>query len=124
VPRRPQTIGFEEANCPLDDDSPQATEANEEPEEEVAASVEGVDLFVEVGDRVIYCFVNAPNDRHSVFIVDSPSNAKMGIINEQTPVAQALLGLSPGDIGDLQVDGQKTRQLRVLKIQRQDDIPS
>jgi very-short-patch-repair endonuclease len=80
------------------------------------------DLYVEVGDRVTYCQVDNPNDRHSVLIVDSMSNAKMGIINEHTPLAQALLGLSQGDVGDLQIAGQKTRQLRILKIQRQEEL--
>lgn len=87
-----------------------------------AESDSSKDLFAEVGDRVTYCPVDAPNDRHSVLIVDSPSNAKMGIINEETPLAQALLGLSPGDIGVMNIAGQKARQLRVLKIQRQEEL--
>lgn len=87
-----------------------------------AASDDTEDLFVEVGDRVIYSLVDDPNERHSVLIVDSGSNAKMGIVNEQTPLAQALLGLSPGDVGELQIPGQKARQLRVLKIQRQEEL--
>ncbi len=80
------------------------------------------DLFVEVGDRVIYSLVDDLNDRHSVLIVDSPSNVKRGIINEQTPLAQALLGLSPGDIGELEVSGQINRKLQILKVLRQDDL--
>lgn len=87
-----------------------------------AASDDTEDLFVEVGDRVMYSLVDDPNERHSVLIVDSGSNAKMGIVNEQTPLAQALLGLSPGDVGELQIPGQKARQLRVLKIQRQEEL--
>lgn len=88
--------------------------------ETLAASSGGEDLFVELGDRVTYCPVDDPNDRHTVLIVDSPSNAKMGVINELTPLAQALLGLSSGEIANLEVAGQKMRQLRVLKIQRQE----
>lgn len=80
------------------------------------------DLFVEVGDRVTYCPLDAPDDRHSVLIVDSTSNAKMGIVNEQTPLARALLGLSPGDVGVLEIPGQPPRRLRMLKIQRQDEL--
>lgn len=101
-------------------------EADEKVAEELAevlsATAGGEDLFVEVGDRVTYCLVDDPNDRHSVLIVDSPSNAKMGIINEQTPLAQALLGLSPGDMGELDVAGQRKRQLHVLKVQRQQEL--
>ncbi|ABE43883.1 DUF4011 domain-containing protein [Polaromonas sp. JS666] len=102
-------------------------EAVEKVSEELAEVLSAVaggneDLFVEVGDRVTYCLVNEPNDRHCVLIVDSPSNAKMGIVNEETPLAQALLGLSPGDVGELEVAGQKNRQLRVLKVQRQEEL--
>jgi transcription elongation GreA/GreB family factor len=91
-------------------------------EVEAAPSDGTEDLFVEVGDRVTYCLVDDPDERHSVMIIDSESNAKMGIVNEQTPLARALLGLSPGDIGDLELPGQKVRQLRVLKIQRQEEL--
>lgn len=94
----------------------------EELAEVLSTAVGGEDQFVEVGDRVTYCLVDDPNDRHSVLIVDSPSNAKMGIVNEQTPLAQALLGLSPGDVGVLEVAGQRNRQLRVIKVQRQEEL--
>lgn len=87
-----------------------------------AESDSSEDLFVEIGDRVTYCPSDDPDDRHSVLIVDSESNAKMGIVNEETPLAQALLGLSPGDVGLLEIPGQKPRQLRVLKIQRQEEL--
>jgi transcription elongation GreA/GreB family factor len=86
------------------------------------AASDGEDLFVEVGDRVTYCPVDAPNDRHAVLIVDSQSNAKRGVINEETPVARALLGLSPGDVGELEIGGRKNRQLRVLKVQRHEEL--
>jgi transcription elongation GreA/GreB family factor len=88
----------------------------------LSASSSTDDLFVEVGDHVTYCMVDSPNDRHSVRIVESPGNAKMYIINEHTPLAVALLGLSTGDTGELDVPGQKVRQLRVLKIQRQEEL--
>jgi transcription elongation GreA/GreB family factor len=125
--RRRLSMKMDSAGWEKDDDSdavePQQTaEAIEELAEVLSETTAGEDLFVEVGDRIIYCFVDTPNDRHSVQIVDSASNAKMGIINEHTPVAQTLLGLSPGDVGDLDVAGQKTRQLRVIKIQRQGEL--
>lgn len=87
-----------------------------------ATSVGIEDLFVEVGNRVTYCLENESNQRYSVLIVDSESNAKMGIINEQTPLAHALLGLSLGDVGELVVPGQKVRKVRILKIQRQNEV--
>lgn len=105
----------------------EANEAEEKVAEEIAEALSaaaggGEDLFVEVGDRVTYCPVDDPNDKHSVLIVDSPSNVKMGIINAQTPLAQALLGLSPGDVAELVVAGQRNRQLHVLKVQRQEEL--
>lgn len=87
-----------------------------------AASDGSEDIFVEVGDRVTYCSLDDTEDRHSVLIVDSASNAKMGIVNEETPLAKALLGLSSGDVGNLEISGQKPRQLRVLKVQRQEEL--
>jgi transcription elongation GreA/GreB family factor len=107
-------VGSEDTEVPA--------QAVEELVEAVAASSGGEDVFVEVGDRVTYYLVDDPNERHSVLIVNSESNPKMGVVNEQTPLAQALLDLSPGDIGELEVAGQRNRQLRVLKVQRQEEL--
>lgn len=109
----------------IDEEIDEAVEnrvAEEVAETIAAESDSSEDLFVEVGDRVTYCPLDAPNDRHSVLIVNSPSNAKMGIVNEETPLAHALLGLSPGDVGTLEIPGQKPRQLHVLKVQRQEEL--
>jgi transcription elongation GreA/GreB family factor/very-short-patch-repair endonuclease len=91
---------------------------------EIVAPVYGgnSDSFVEVGDRVTYCFVDDPNERSTVLIVDSESNAKLHIVNDQTPLAKALLGLAAGEVGDMAIPGRGTRQLRVLKIQRQEEL--
>jgi len=77
------------------------------------------DLFVEVGDRVTYCFADKPEEKHSVLIVDTESNPMMGILNEKTALAQALLGLSLGEENDFEVSGAPNRIIRILKIQRQ-----
>lgn len=109
----------------LDEEIDEAVEIQvaEEVAETIAAEAElSDDLFVEVGDRVTYSPLDAPNDRCSVLIVDSASNVEMGFINEETPLAQALLGLSSGDIGVLEIQRQKRRQLHVLKIQRQEEL--
>jgi transcription elongation GreA/GreB family factor len=91
--------------------------------EEIAESSDGAeDLFVEVGDRVTYCPVDDPADRHSILIVDSESNVRMGLVNENAPLALALLGLSPGDEGVLEVPGCKNRIFRVIKVQRQETL--
>ena len=70
----------------------------------------------------MYCAVDDPKDRHSVVIVDSESNAKMGLINENTPLAQALLGLAPGEEGLLEIAGRSVRRLQVIKVQRQNEL--
>lgn len=84
-----------------------------------AESDSSEDLFVEVGDRVTYCQLDYPYDRYSILIVDSASDSKQDIVNEDTPLAQALLGLSAGDVGILDNPGQKSRKLQVLKVHRQ-----
>lgn len=76
-----------------------------------------LEVFVEVGDRVTYEVVG-DLERHTVHIVDSPSNPRMGLLNHLTPVAEALLGLCEGDEGNLRVTGQPPRQLRVLSVER------
>lgn len=98
---------------------------NEEAEElaaEVAEGSDAGDVFVEVGDLVTYCPVDDPADRHTILIVDSESNVKMGLVNENAPLALALLGLSPGDEGILEVHGARSRRLRVIKVQRQEEL--
>ena len=77
------------------------------------------DAFVEVGDRVTYVVLESPDERHTVQIVDSASNARLGILNEDTPVARALIGLGNGDDSELHVPGQPVRHLRLIKIHRE-----
>ena len=76
------------------------------------------DWYVELGDRVTYCFLDKPDEPHSVTIIDGESNPRYNIINENTALAKALINLAEGDIGDLEVINQPIRSLRVLKIQR------
>lgn len=76
------------------------------------------DLFVEVGDQVTYFFTNNPQNKHKVHIIEGPSDPKRHIVNEKTPLAQALMGLSLGEENELKVQGNQSRTLRVLKILR------
>lgn len=103
---------------------PEDAEAAERAEKIAEASSGIEDLFVEVGDRVTYCPVDDPADRHSILIVDSESNVKMGLVNENTPLAKALLGLSPGEEGILEAPGGRSRALQVIKVQRELTTPS
>ncbi|KAF0221142.1 MAG: superfamily I DNA/RNA [Geobacteraceae bacterium] len=85
-------------------------------------SVSVEELFVEVGDLVTYCAVDKPEERHTVMIVDSESNARRNLINENTPLAKALLDTTVGDEVEMVVHGSKPKIMRVLKIQRQEKM--
>lgn len=78
-----------------------------------------VDRFVEVGDRVTYEVLSDPIERHTVQIIDSASNLRLGLLNESTPVAQALIGLCVGDDAELRIDHLPARTLRILSIEKQ-----
>lgn len=76
------------------------------------------DIFVEVGDRVTYCFKDKPDVRHSIWISDGPSKPEMKIVNENAPIAVPLLGLSAGEEERLEIPGQAPRVIRVIKIEK------
>ena len=80
------------------------------------------DLYVEVGDRVTYCFVAKPEECHSVMIVDTESNPRLSLINENTPLAKALLNTAVGDEPGMAIKGMPPRIIRVLRIQRQPSL--
>ena len=42
-------------------------------------------------------------------------------MNSNTPVAQALRGLTPGEEGALELPDQSRQKLRVLKVQRDNE---
>lgn len=88
------------------------------PEAVVASSA---DAFVEAGDSLTYVVVELPDERHTVQIVDSQSNPRLNLLNEQTPVARALLGLGVGEDAALLVPGQPRRTVRVVRILRETD---
>lgn len=77
------------------------------------------ELLVEVGDLVTYA-VQTPTgeEKVTVQIVDTASNPRMNLVNELSPLAQALIGLCSGDEGQLVVQGHGPRKLRVVSIKR------
>ncbi|MHB8110274.1 MAG: DUF4011 domain-containing protein [Syntrophorhabdaceae bacterium] len=77
------------------------------------------DKFVEVGDEVVYCFDERTDSRHKVRITQGKNNPKLRLVNENTELAQALLGLSPGEEAFFQIPGRQKRKIRLLKIQKQ-----
>lgn len=83
-------------------------------------SVSTEELYVEVGDFVTYYAVDKPEERHSVMIVDSESNARRNLINENAPLAKALLDATIGDEVEMVIHGSQSKMMRVLKIQRQE----
>ena len=80
-------------------------------------------VFVELGDRVTYETLDEPREWHVIQIVDSASNPKLNLVNEASPLAQALLGMCVGDETSFKVARQDARGLRVLKVVR-DDVES
>jgi transcription elongation GreA/GreB family factor len=84
-------------------------------------SISDEDLYVEVGDRVTYCFIDKPEERLSIKIVDTESKPQFNLINESAPLAQTLLNSAVGDEPELEVKGSPTRVIRVLRIHRSND---
>lgn len=109
-----------------DEDEPEVSEVQPPVEliVEPTPIISNEDLYVEVGDWVTYFLVDKPEERHTVMIVDTESNPRHNLINEKTQLALALLDLK---IGDEAVVGMKSNQghkIRVLRIQRQEEIVS
>jgi hypothetical protein len=106
-------VGVQEAKTELPADESVTPEAAHRTQEQ-----EVDPLFVELGDRVTYRTLDEPLETHTVQIVDSASNARLRLVNEATPLAQALLGLCADDVSEIQVGGQPGRRIVILKITR------
>jgi transcription elongation GreA/GreB family factor len=79
------------------------------------------DLFAEVGDSVTYCFSDKPEERKIVTIVDIESNPELSLINENTPLAKALLNAAVGDESEMEIKGNPSRMVRILRVHRQNE---
>ena len=86
---------------------------------EAARELDAPSVFADIGDRVTYETLDGVPERHTVQIVDSPSNLRLGLLNDETPLAEALLGLKAGEESALHVNGQAPRRFRVLEVVRQ-----
>ncbi len=73
---------------------------------------------VQVGDFVSFRFLDQPEKVHTKLIADSENNPRLNILNEHTPLAQALLGLSTAEVGAMSMDNTQTRQIEIINIQR------
>ena len=112
---------YDETEAPTGEDEDIADESDDNPSAGNETVFSDDDLYAEVGDRVTYCHVEKPDDRHSIMIVDSQSNLPLNLINENAPLAKALLNAAVGDETPLEIKGV-IRLLRVLKIERQAEL--
>ena len=83
-----------------------------------ATLVDVADVYADIGDRITYETLDGVREQHTVQIVDSPSNLRLGLLNDETPLAEALLGLKVGEEAALHVLGQATRRLGVISVLR------
>jgi very-short-patch-repair endonuclease len=85
--------------------------------------VRAEELYVEVGDLVTYCFVDKPEERLRIRIVDGAFDAGPAEVHEYAPLGKALLDLEVGDENELVIQDKPTRKLRLLKIDRTRSAP-
>ncbi|MEE9224857.1 MAG: DUF4011 domain-containing protein, partial [Bacteroidota bacterium] len=97
-------------------DSAEDGETAETKKELIEGGVES-EAVVELGDTVIYFEVGRPDRSVSVTIVSGPSNPRAGIIDRDTPVARALLGLAEGEPGEL-ITPAGAKQIKVISIDK------
>ena len=74
------------------------------------------DVEIEVGDLVRYVDLLKPDDVLGVHITSRASDLTNGLISENTPLAQALLGAVAGDQVPLHLPGGTRRLFRVVSI--------
>lgn len=86
---------------------------------ETSLSVANEELYVEVGDLVTYCHVDNPDERKTATIVETESNTQKHFVNENTPLAKAMLDSAVGDTVGVVITGGNPKVIKILKIQRQ-----
>jgi transcription elongation GreA/GreB family factor len=86
---------------------------------EPSLPVANEDLYVEVGDLVTYCHVDNPEEHKIAKIVESESNIHKHFVNENSPLAKAMLDTAVGDTVGIVVTGNNPKVIKILKIQRQ-----
>jgi very-short-patch-repair endonuclease len=97
---------------------PQPAASTRDDEARLVGNGRRADLFIELGDRVTFEIDSDSPERHTIQIVDSASNPKLGLLNDQTPVAQALMGLCEGDDAELRVKDYPVRTMRIVRVER------
>jgi hypothetical protein len=84
----------------------------------------GDEVGIEEGDVVRYVDVKKPDDLFTVRITNRSSDLANGLISENTPLAQALLGAVAGDEVPLHLPGGASRLFRVISIGKPGPIAS
>jgi len=72
---------------------------------------------VAVGDTVVYVDEEEPDSERQALITRGPSNPDTGEINENTPIAQALLGSSVGETVEVRLP-VRIAHLRIIEIRK------
>jgi very-short-patch-repair endonuclease len=76
------------------------------------------DLEVDVGDLVSYVSVDAPNNIIAVRLTARQSNLELGFVAVNTPLGEALIGSTIGEIVVLRVPGKTSQQFEIRSIRR------
>ena len=76
------------------------------------------DLEIEVGDVIRYVDLAQPNDVLTVQITQGKDDFANGIVNENRPLAQALLGAVEGDEVLLHLAGSTSKTFQIKEIKR------
>lgn len=76
------------------------------------------DFEIEVGDVVRYVDLAHPNDLLTVQITQGKDDFANGIVNENRPLAQALLGAVAGDEVLLHLAGSTSKTFQIKEIKR------
>ena len=97
----------------------QAAQAETDREAVISALIDTEDdLEIEVGDVVRYVDLTHPNDLLTVQITQGKDDFANGIVNENRPLAQALLGAVVGDEVLLHLAGSTSKTFQIKEIKR------
>lgn len=97
----------------------QASTAQEDGAEGLVFDEDEEDLEIEVGDLVVYCPVDSPDEDIHVRLTSRQTNPEMGLVAETTPLGSVLIGATVGETIVLRVPGRAPQSFVVKSIKRQ-----
>jgi len=74
--------------------------------------------IVEVGDRVFYVDMSDAESEQDIIISLSKNDFENRIVSRGKPIAKALLSSSIGEVVQLEIPGEKTQNLRIIRIEK------